>query len=124
VPQKEPSPLLDKKIEELELKLADVEDGDEDLEDLDDDDEAPATPSMPLMQTPVTVDLDATAYTPSQVWSCTIDRRERGTTRPSNVRGTLWAPVEWPPSISLWPGHIHVQYFNRVLRMFYKSNIL
>uniref|UniRef100_A0A8C5CD98 Polybromo 1, like n=1 Tax=Gadus morhua TaxID=8049 RepID=A0A8C5CD98_GADMO len=59
VPQKEASPLLNKKIEELELKLADVEDGDEDLEDLDDDDEAPATPSMPLMQTPVTVDLDA-----------------------------------------------------------------
>uniref|UniRef100_A0A8C5AEE2 Protein polybromo-1 n=1 Tax=Gadus morhua TaxID=8049 RepID=A0A8C5AEE2_GADMO len=52
VPQKEASPLLNKKIEELELKLADVEDGDEDLEDLDDDDEAPATPSMPLMQTP------------------------------------------------------------------------
>ena len=81
VPQKEASPLLNKKIEELELKLADVEDGDEDLEDLEDDDEAPATPSMPQMQTPVTADQDSTAYTPSQVWSCDTGCREWGTTR-------------------------------------------
>lgn len=69
MPQKEASPLLNKKIEELELKLADMEDGDEDLEDLEEDEEAPATPSMPLMQTPIhTVDLDTIPYTPSQVW--------------------------------------------------------
>uniref|UniRef100_A0A8C5FBT8 Polybromo 1, like n=1 Tax=Gadus morhua TaxID=8049 RepID=A0A8C5FBT8_GADMO len=76
VPQKEASPLLNKKIEELELKLADVEDGDEDLEDLDDDDEAPATPSMPLMQTPVTVDLDAPRTRPPR--ACPRRRAPRG----------------------------------------------
>uniref|UniRef100_A0A8C6V0R3 Protein polybromo-1 n=1 Tax=Neogobius melanostomus TaxID=47308 RepID=A0A8C6V0R3_9GOBI len=65
VPQKEASPLLDKKIEELELKLADLEDGDEDMEDMDDDD-ASETPSMPQMQTPMSSDLDMTPYTPSQ----------------------------------------------------------
>ncbi|KAK0142635.1 Protein polybromo-1 [Merluccius polli] len=66
VPQKEASPLLNKKIEELELKLADIEDGDEDIEDLEEDDEAPVTPSMPQMQTPVTADQDTAPYTPSQ----------------------------------------------------------
>uniref|UniRef100_A0A673YJ11 Protein polybromo-1 n=1 Tax=Salmo trutta TaxID=8032 RepID=A0A673YJ11_SALTR len=40
VPQKEPSPLLNKKIEELELKLADMDEGGEDLDDLEDEDES------------------------------------------------------------------------------------
>uniref|UniRef100_A0A8C7TDM1 Protein polybromo-1 n=1 Tax=Oncorhynchus mykiss TaxID=8022 RepID=A0A8C7TDM1_ONCMY len=40
VPQKEPSPLLNKKIEELEMKLADMDEGDEDLDDLEDEDES------------------------------------------------------------------------------------
>lgn len=66
VPQKEASPFLDKKIEELELKLADLEDGDEDMEDMDDDDEASETPSMPQMQMPMSSDMDMIPYTPSQ----------------------------------------------------------
>uniref|UniRef100_A0A667YBF2 Protein polybromo-1 n=1 Tax=Myripristis murdjan TaxID=586833 RepID=A0A667YBF2_9TELE len=66
VPQKEASPLLDKKIEELEVKLADMEDADEDLEDLEEEEEAPETPSMPQMQTPMASDLDIMPYTPSQ----------------------------------------------------------
>uniref|UniRef100_A0A4W5LT32 Protein polybromo-1 n=1 Tax=Hucho hucho TaxID=62062 RepID=A0A4W5LT32_9TELE len=61
VPQKEPSPLLNKKIEELELKL---DEGDEDLDDLEDEDEAPETPSMPTIQTPLASDLDIMPYTP------------------------------------------------------------
>ncbi|KAM4613548.1 polybromo 1, like isoform 2-T3 [Polymixia lowei] len=65
VPQKEASPLLDKKIEELEVKLADMEDADEDMEDLEDDDEAPETPSMPQMQTPLASE-EIMPYTPSQ----------------------------------------------------------
>uniref|UniRef100_A0AAY4CCS3 Protein polybromo-1 n=1 Tax=Denticeps clupeoides TaxID=299321 RepID=A0AAY4CCS3_9TELE len=66
VPQKEPSPLLDKKIEELEAKFADMDDADEDLDDLDDEDEeAPETPLMPQMQSSLTSDLDMT-YTPPQ----------------------------------------------------------
>uniref|UniRef100_A0A671VQD7 Protein polybromo-1 n=1 Tax=Sparus aurata TaxID=8175 RepID=A0A671VQD7_SPAAU len=66
VPQKEASPFLDKKIDELEVKLADIEDGDDDMEDIDDDDEAPATPSMPQMQTPLASDMEHMPYTPSQ----------------------------------------------------------
>ncbi|XP_056606177.1 polybromo 1, like isoform X1 [Triplophysa dalaica] len=66
VPLKEPSPLLNKKIEELEAKFADMEDLDEDMEDLDDDDEeAAATPSMPPSQTSVLNDIDM-PYTPPQ----------------------------------------------------------
>ncbi|KAM6981128.1 polybromo 1, like [Aplochiton taeniatus] len=66
VPQKEPSPRLDKKIEELELKLADIEDGEEEMDDLEDEDEAPATPSMPQMQAHLASDLDIMPYTPPQ----------------------------------------------------------
>uniref|UniRef100_A0A8C2A4Z1 Protein polybromo-1 n=1 Tax=Cyprinus carpio TaxID=7962 RepID=A0A8C2A4Z1_CYPCA len=66
VPQKVPSPLLDKKIEELEAKFADMEDLDEDMDDLDeDDDEAVATPSMPPSQASATSDMDM-PYTPPQ----------------------------------------------------------
>ncbi|NP_001003535.2 polybromo 1, like [Danio rerio] len=66
VPQKVPSPLLDKKIEELEAKFADMEDLDDDMDDLDDDDEeAAATPSMPPSQASTTSDMDM-PYTPPQ----------------------------------------------------------
>lgn len=59
VPSKEPSPLLDKKIEELEAKFADVEDLDEDLDEMEEeDDEAPATPSMSQHQASLTSDMD------------------------------------------------------------------
>ena len=66
VPQKEASPFLNKKIEELELKLADIEDGDDDIEDMDDE-EAPVTPSMPQIPTPHASDMETQPYTPSQV---------------------------------------------------------
>ncbi len=67
MPQKVPSPLLDKKIEELEAKFADMEDLDEDMDDLDeDDDEAAVTPSMPPSQASTTSDMDM-PYTPPQV---------------------------------------------------------
>lgn len=68
VPQKEPSPLLNKKIEELEAKFADMDDADEELDDLDDeeDEEAPATPSMPQMHSSIASDIDM-PYTPPQV---------------------------------------------------------
>ncbi|XP_058259192.1 polybromo 1, like isoform X3 [Hemibagrus wyckioides] len=59
VPSKEPSPLLDKKIEELEAKFADIDDLDEDLDEMEDeDDEAPATPSLPQLQSSMTSDMD------------------------------------------------------------------
>lgn len=68
MPQKEASPILDKKIEELEVKLADMDDADDDMEDMDDDEEASVTPSLPQMQTPLTSDMDIMPYTPSQVF--------------------------------------------------------
>lgn len=67
VPQKEASPYLNKKIEELEVKLADIEDVDDDLEDMDDEEEGMETPSMPQLQTPLANELDMMPYTPSQV---------------------------------------------------------
>ncbi|XP_060775398.1 polybromo 1, like isoform X2 [Neoarius graeffei] len=59
VPAKEPSPLLDKKIEELEAKFADIEDPDDDMDEMEDeDDEASPTPSMSQHQTSLTSDMD------------------------------------------------------------------
>lgn len=65
VPQKEPSPLLDRKIEELEAKFADMTD--EELEDLGDDDGELGDHSLPLMQSSLSGDMDLMAYTPPQV---------------------------------------------------------
>lgn len=65
VPQKEPSPLLDRKIEELEAKFADMTD--EELEDLGDDDGELGDQSLPLMQSAMSGDMDMMSYTPPQV---------------------------------------------------------
>lgn len=65
VPQKEPSPLLDKKIEELEAKFADMTD--EELEDLGEDDGELGDQSLPLMQSSMSSDMDTLPYTPPQV---------------------------------------------------------
>ncbi|KAL0978139.1 hypothetical protein UPYG_G00166640 [Umbra pygmaea] len=90
VPQKEPSPLLEKKIEELELKLADMDDGDEELDDLDDEDEAPEIPSMPTIQTPLASDLDIMPYTPPQSTPKTkgLSKKE-GSKRKINMSGYI-----------------------------------
>lgn len=74
MPQKEPSPLLDKKIEELEAKFADMTD--EELEDLGDDDLDGQ--GMSQLQTQLHSDLDMLAYTPIQVASaCSNQTKER-----------------------------------------------
>lgn len=65
VPQKEPSPLLDRKIEELEAKFADMTD--EELEDLGDDDGDLGDHSHPRMQSSMSSDMDIMPYTPPQV---------------------------------------------------------
>lgn len=67
MPQKEASPFLNKKIDELEVKLADMEDADDDMEDMDEEEEASEAPSLPQMQTPLANDMDVMPYTPSQV---------------------------------------------------------
>ncbi|XP_046730498.1 protein polybromo-1 isoform X3 [Silurus meridionalis] len=65
VPQKEPSPLLDKKIEELEAKFADMTD--EELEELGDDDgDGLDSQGMSQLQTPLHSDMDMLSYTPIQ----------------------------------------------------------
>lgn len=65
MPQKEPSPLLDRKIEELEAKFADMTD--EELEDLGDDDGELGDQSLPQMQSSMSSDMDIMPYTPPQV---------------------------------------------------------
>lgn len=65
MPQKEPSPLLNKKIEELEAKFADMTD--EELEDLGDDDGELGDQSLPQMQSSMSSDMDIMPYTPPQV---------------------------------------------------------
>lgn len=49
------------------MKLADIDEGEEDMDDMEDEDEAPETPSMPQMQTPLASDMDIMPYTPPQV---------------------------------------------------------
>lgn len=65
MPQKEPSPLLDRKIEELEAKFADMTD--EELEDLGEDDGELGDQSLPQLQTSLSSDMDILPYTPPQV---------------------------------------------------------
>ncbi|XP_063070852.1 polybromo 1, like isoform X3 [Engraulis encrasicolus] len=93
VPQKEPSPLLDKKIEELEAKFADMDDADEELDDMDDEEEeeAPATPSMPQMHASTPSDIDM-PYTPPQVQSTPKMKglsKKEGAKRKINMSGYI-----------------------------------
>lgn len=68
VPQKEPSPLLEKKIQQLEAKFAELEGGDEDMEEMGEEEgDMAETPSMPQLQAPLASDLDIMPYTPPQV---------------------------------------------------------
>lgn len=68
VPQKEPSPLLEKKIQQLEAKFAELEGGDEDIEEMGEEEgDITETPSMPQLQTPLASELDIMPYTPPQV---------------------------------------------------------
>lgn len=75
MPQKEPSPLLDRKIEELEAKFADMTD--EELEDLGDDDGELGDHSMPQMQSSLSSDMDIMPYTPPQVGVFSLLLRSR-----------------------------------------------
>ncbi|XP_038668501.1 protein polybromo-1 isoform X7 [Scyliorhinus canicula] len=67
VPQKEPSPLLDKKIQELESKFAEFEEPDEDHEEgVEEEAETAEQPAVPQLQTPVTNEMEIAPYTPPQ----------------------------------------------------------
>lgn len=68
IPQKEPSPLLEKKIQQLEAKFAELEGGDEDIEEIGEEEgEVTEPPAIPQLQTPLSNDLDIMPYTPPQV---------------------------------------------------------
>ncbi|CAJ0931545.1 unnamed protein product [Ranitomeya imitator] len=67
VPQKEPSPLLEKKIQDLEAKFAELEGADEDIDDMGDDDtDMMDASSNPLLQPPLAGELDPMQYPPQQ----------------------------------------------------------
>eukprot|EP00072_Mus_musculus_P045104 XP_006519469.1 PREDICTED: protein polybromo-1 isoform X2 [Mus musculus] len=68
IPQKEPSPLLEKKIQLLEAKFAELEGGDDDIEEMgEEDSEVIEAPSLPQLQTPLANELDLMPYTPPQL---------------------------------------------------------
>ena len=68
VPQKEPSPLLEKKIQQLEAKFAELEGGDGEIEEIGEEEgEVTEAPAMPQIPTPLANELDIMPYTPPQV---------------------------------------------------------
>lgn len=59
---------MEKKIQDLEAKFAELEGGDDDIEDMGDDDgEMLEAPSLPQLQTPMSGEIDLMQYTPQQV---------------------------------------------------------
>uniref|UniRef100_M4AP04 Protein polybromo-1 n=1 Tax=Xiphophorus maculatus TaxID=8083 RepID=M4AP04_XIPMA len=86
VPQKEASPFLDKKIDELEVKL---EDADDDMDDMDEDEDAPTTPSMPQMQSSLTSDMDILSYTPQATPKVKGLAKKEGAKRKINMSGYI-----------------------------------
>uniref|UniRef100_A0A4W3IBT0 Protein polybromo-1 n=1 Tax=Callorhinchus milii TaxID=7868 RepID=A0A4W3IBT0_CALMI len=67
VPHKQPSPLLDKKIHDLEAKFAEFEEPDDDVEEGGEEGaEAGEQPSAPQTQTPAPSEMEVTPHTPPQ----------------------------------------------------------
>ncbi|KAJ8378965.1 hypothetical protein AAFF_G00232590 [Aldrovandia affinis] len=91
VPQKEPSPLLDRKIQELEAKFAEMDGAEDDMDHGDEDGEAAETPSMPQMQTPLSSDLDIMPYTPPQMTPKSVKglSKKEGAKRKINMSGYI-----------------------------------
>ncbi|XP_051528999.1 protein polybromo-1-like isoform X4 [Myxocyprinus asiaticus] len=89
VPLKEPSPLLDKKIDELEAKFADMTD--EELEDLGEDDDGCDAHCMSQLQTPLTSDMDMLHYAPAQSTPKSIKglSKKEGAKRKINMSGYI-----------------------------------
>ncbi|XP_056294484.1 protein polybromo-1-like isoform X4 [Pseudoliparis swirei] len=89
VPQKEPSPLLDKKIEKLEAKFADMTD--EELEDLGDDDGELGDQSRLRKQSSMSSDIDIMPYTPPQSTPKSMKglSKKEGSKRKINMSGYI-----------------------------------
>ncbi|XP_027496036.1 protein polybromo-1 isoform X7 [Corapipo altera] len=92
VPQKEPSPLLEKKIQQLEAKFAELEGGDEDMEEMGEEEgDMTETPSMPQLQAPLASDLDIMPYTPPQSTPKSVKggNKKEGSKRKINMSGYI-----------------------------------
>ncbi|XP_040974757.1 protein polybromo-1 isoform X8 [Aquila chrysaetos chrysaetos] len=92
VPQKEPSPLLEKKIQQLEAKFAELEGGDEDMEEMGEEEgDMTETPSMPQLQTPLASELDIMPYTPPQSTPKSVkgSTKKEGSKRKINMSGYI-----------------------------------
>ncbi|XP_064422186.1 protein polybromo-1 isoform X1 [Latimeria chalumnae] len=91
-PQKEPSPLLDKKIQELEVKFAELEGGEEDMEEIGEEEgEVIEAPVLPMLQTPLTNEIDVIPYTPPQSTpkSTKGSTKKEGSKRKINMSGYI-----------------------------------
>ncbi|XP_028681002.1 LOW QUALITY PROTEIN: protein polybromo-1 [Erpetoichthys calabaricus] len=92
VPPKEPSPLLEKKIQELEAKFAELEGADEDMEEMGEEEgEAMETTVHPQMQTPLSNELDIMPYTPPQSTPKSVKgtSKKEGSKRKINMSGYI-----------------------------------
>ncbi|XP_075864517.1 protein polybromo-1 isoform X29 [Microcebus murinus] len=92
VPQKEPSPLLEKKIQLLEAKFAELEGGDDEIEEMgEEDSEVIEPPSLPQLQTPLASELDLMPYTPPQSTpkSAKGSSKKEGSKRKINMSGYI-----------------------------------
>ncbi|XP_065543241.1 protein polybromo-1 isoform X1 [Lathamus discolor] len=92
VPQKEPSPLLEKKIQQLEAKFAELEGGDEDMEEMGEEEgDMTETPSMPQLQAPLNSELDIMPYTPPQSTPKSVkgSTKKEGSKRKINMSGYI-----------------------------------
>ncbi|XP_032996602.1 protein polybromo-1 isoform X12 [Lacerta agilis] len=92
IPQKEPSPLLEKKIQQLEAKFAELEGGDEDIEEIaEEEGEVTEAPTMPQLQTPLSNELDIMPYTPPQSTpkSAKGSVKKEGSKRKINMSGYI-----------------------------------
>nr|Q90941.1 RecName: Full=Protein polybromo-1 [Gallus gallus]CAA62353.1 polybromo 1 protein [Gallus gallus] len=102
VPQKEPSPLLEKKIQQLEAKFAELGGGDEDMEEMGEEEgDITETPSMPQLQTPLTSELDIMPYTPPQSTPKSVkgSTKKEGSKRKINMSGYILFSSEMRPVI-------------------------
>ncbi|XP_050997370.1 protein polybromo-1 isoform X39 [Acomys russatus] len=92
IPQKEPSPLLEKKIQLLEAKFAELEGGDDDIEEMgEEDSEVIEPPSLPQLQTPLASELELMPYTPPQSTpkSAKGSAKKEGSKRKINMSGYI-----------------------------------
>ncbi|XP_069499275.1 protein polybromo-1 isoform X3 [Ambystoma mexicanum] len=97
VPQKEPSPLLEKKIHELEVKFAELERGAEEIiPAVLEESEIIEAPPLPPIQSPMASELDVMPYTPPQCLKTLNQGAALPSTSPRSA-SVLTSSVRHPP---------------------------